>query len=100
MSVIVIGKFKADPGVLKKVFSERAADFTAVSEEAKGVGALHHLFAAGDGEVIIIDEWDNAASFQKFFESNTVIPQIMQAAGVQGPPEFSFYESMDSPDRF
>ena len=100
MSVIVIGRFKSDPANLEKVFAERAADFVAVSEEAKGVGALHHQFAAGDGEVIIIDEWDSAESFQKFFGSNTVIPQIMQAAGVQGAPEFSFYESMDSPDRF
>jgi hypothetical protein len=100
MSVIVIGRFKANPADLKKVFADRAADFKSVSEEAKGVGALHHRFAAGDGEVIIIDEWNNAESFQKFFGDNTTIPEILKAAGVQGPPEFSFYEAMDSPDLF
>jgi hypothetical protein len=100
MSVIVIGRFKADPADLKKLFAERAADFKAVSDEAKGVGALHHRFAAGDGEVIIIDEWNSAEEFQKFFGGNTTIPEIMKAANVQGAPEFTFYESMDSPDLF
>lgn len=100
MSVIVIGRFKADPANLKKVFAERAADFKAVSEEAKGVGAVHHRFAAGDGEVLILDEWNNAESFHKFFGGNTTIAEIMQAAGVQGPPEFQIYEALDSPDLF
>ena len=100
MSVIVIGRFKADPADLKKAFAERAADFKAASEEAKGVGALHHRFAAGDGEVIIVDEWNSADEFQRFFGGNTTIAGIMQAAGVQGPPEFSFYEALDSPDLF
>jgi quinol monooxygenase YgiN len=100
MSVIVIGRFKADPADLKKLFAERAADFKAVAEEAKGVGALHHRFGAGDGEVIIVDEWNDAESFQKFFGANTTIPEIMKAANVQGPPDFSFYELLDSPDIF
>jgi len=100
MSVIVIGRFKANPADLEKVIAERAADFKAVSEEAKGVGAIHHRFAAGDGEVVIVDEWNNLESFQKFFADNTTIPEFLQAAGVQGPPEFSFYEAMDTPDRF
>jgi hypothetical protein len=100
MSVIVIGRFKADPADLKKVFAERAADFVAVSDEAKKVGALHHRFVAGDGEVVIIDEWDKAESFQKFFGDNKTIPEIMKAAGVQGAPEFAFYDAMDSPDLF
>ena len=100
MSVIVIGKFKADPANLKKVFAERAADFKAVSEEAKGVGALHHRFAAGDGEVIIIDEWDKAESFQAFFTGTPVIAELMQAAGVQGEPQIEILETLESPDRF
>jgi heme-degrading monooxygenase HmoA len=100
MSVIVIGRFKADPAALKKLFAERAADFIAVSEESKGLGAIHHRFGAGDGEVLVLDEWDSAESFQKFFEGNTTIPEILQAANVQGPPEFVFFEALDSPDQF
>ena len=56
MSVIVVGRFKTNPADLAKVMAERAADFVAVSDEAKGVGALHHQFGSADGEVIIIDE--------------------------------------------
>lgn len=47
MSVIVIGRFKADPANLEKL-----------------------------------------------------IPEIMQAAKVQGPPEFQIYQAMESPDIF
>jgi heme-degrading monooxygenase HmoA len=100
MSVCIIVKLKVDPANMAKLFAERANELKAVSEQGKAAGAIHHFFAAGDGEVIIVDEWDSADSFQKFFQSNTTIPEIMQSAGVQGAPEFSFYESMDSPDRF
>ncbi len=100
MPVVVIGKFRADVAKFLGVVQTRAADFEAIAAEAKTKGALHHRFVGGDGEVLIIDEWESAEAFQRFFSSQPVIPQIMQEAGVQGPPEFSFYSSLASPDLF
>ena len=99
MSVVVIGRMKVDPANLEKLFTSRKDTFLKVMGEAKKAGVLRHSFIAGDGEVLILDEWPDAASFQRFFESQPEIPELMREGGVQGPPEISVYEVMDSPDR-
>ena len=73
MSVIVIGRMTVDPGNVEKLWAQRKSDF---------------------------DEWPDAGSFQKFFESYPKIPELMQAAGVQGPPEFDIVRAQDAPDQF
>ena len=100
MSVIVIGRMQADPASVEKLWTTRKADFEAVAKEAKAAGALHHRWGFGDGEVVIIDEWPDADSFQSFFGSNELIPQLMQEGGVQGPPEFTIVEAKSGPDEF
>ncbi len=100
MSVLVIGHMKADPANIAKLWSDRKADFEAVAKDAKAAGAIHHRWAFGDGQVVILDEWPDAQSFQKFFESQATIPQLMQAAGVQGPPDFEIVEAQTGPDEF
>ena len=75
------------------------ARITASWSTAKKAGAIHHQFVAGDGEVLVVDEWDSAESFEKFF-SDPRIAGLMQSAGVAGPPEISVFQVMDSPDRF
>jgi hypothetical protein len=100
MSVIVIGKMQVDPAALEKLWVDRKADFVKVSEEAKAAGALHHRWGIGSGEVVIIDEWPDAASFQSFFGGNAVIPTLMQEAGVEGAPDFTIVEAKTGPDEF
>jgi hypothetical protein len=100
MSVIVIGRLAADPATMKKLWADRAADFVSVAAEAKAAGALHHRWALGEDNVVLVDEWPDAESFQKFFSSNTTIPALMQSGGVQGIPEFEIMEAADAPDEF
>jgi hypothetical protein len=100
MSVLVIGRMTVDPANVEKIWVDRKADFQGVAERAKAAGAVHHRWAFGDGFVMIVDEWPDAASFQKFFDTETVIPQLMQAGGVQGAPEFTIVEAKDAPDQF
>jgi hypothetical protein len=100
MSVIVIGRMTVDPANVEKLWSDRQADFEGIAVAAKDAGAIHHRWAFGDGEVMIIDEWPDATSFQAFFESQALIADLMQAAGVQGPPQFDIYESKEGPDQF
>lgn len=35
---------------------------------------------------MVLDEWDSAESFNKFFENNTDIPAIMQEMGLRRLP--------------
>ena len=99
MAVTVIVRLKVDPARMKKLFADRATELGEVRDRAMSAGAVHHLFAAGDGEVVIVDEWNDAASFGKFFDDPT-IAGFMAETGVEGPPEVSMYEILDSPDRF
>jgi phosphoribosylaminoimidazole-succinocarboxamide synthase len=64
------------------------------------VDTKYEMGKTPDGEVVVIDEWGDAASFQKFFESNTKIPELLQAANVQGPPEVQVFEPMETADQF
>ena len=100
MSVIVIGHMTVDPANVEKLWADRKADFETVAKEAKAAGAIHHRWGFGEGGIVIIDEWPDAESFQKFFENQPTIPELMQAANVQGPPEFEILEAKDAPDQF
>ena len=100
MSVIVIGTMKVDPENIEKLWKERQSDFEAIVVEAKKAGALHHRWGIGTDEVLIIDEWPDAESFQSFFGSQPKIADLMASAGVQGPPEFTIVEAKQGPDEF
>jgi hypothetical protein len=100
MSVIVIGRMTVDPGNVQKLWAERRSDFVAIAEDAKRAGAMHHRWAFGESHVVLVDEWPDAESFQQFFGSQPKIADLMQAAGVQGPPEFEILGAQDAPDQF
>jgi heme-degrading monooxygenase HmoA len=100
MSVVIIAKLHVDPAKLEELFMSRKDVFQSVSERGKSAGAVHHQFLAGDGEVLIVDEWPTAEAFNAFFSSQPEIEGLMAEGGVQGPPEVSVYQVMESPDRF
>jgi len=57
MSVLVIGRMRADRAKFERVFAERVDALRAVAADAKAAGALHHRFGVDDsGLVIIVDE--------------------------------------------
>ena len=100
MSVFVIVKVPVEPANLEKLWAERAADFQAVAADGKSHGALHHRWAFGEDHVVVIDEWPDAASFDKFFTNQQIIPELMAAAGAAGPPEVTVLEAKTGPDDF
>jgi hypothetical protein len=74
MSMLVIGHMTVDPANVEKLWKDRRADFETVREHAE--------------------------AFQRFFAAETIIGELMQAAGVQGPPEFEIVEARTGPDEF
>ena len=100
MSVIVIARLKVDPAKFEDLVARRGNEFAPVSQRGKAAGAIHHQFIAGDGEVLIVDEWDDADHFGTFFGGQPEIADLMADAGVDGPPEVSIYRVVDTPDRF
>ena len=68
-----------------------------VVERAKGLGLIRHRFYGNDKEVLVIDEWPDQESFQKFFESSPEIKDMMERAGA-GEPAIEFWHHLDVKD--
>ena len=81
MSVYMSLRVKADPARLEQVARENQDMLQAIAERARGQGAIHHTFAATDGEVVVMDEWDSEESFQRFFQADPDIPKLVDPWG-------------------
>jgi hypothetical protein len=100
LSVVMMLRVKGDPDALERYAQENGEQLQRIAEDGKSKGALHHVFAGGDGEIIVLDQWPDEASFQSFFDGQDEIPQVMQGAGAEGEPEVSFFRILDTPDKF
>jgi hypothetical protein len=100
MSVFMILRLKGDPDTFERYANDNAELMLRVSSAGQAAGATRHAFAGGDGEILVIDEWPDAESFQAFFESQAEIPQLIADAGAEGPPQISFYRKLNTPDEF
>jgi heme-degrading monooxygenase HmoA len=89
MSVIVIARFP-----VSDVARAQAA------LDTKKLGAIHHTFAAGENELIVVDEWDTAESFQAFFNGNPKVEKVTADIGVQGPPTVEVFEKGEAAGTF
>jgi hypothetical protein len=100
MSVLVIVKIAADKAAFEKLVADRGDEMKAISARGKAAGALHHRFGLGaDGTVVVLDEWNSAEAFMKFFD-DPEIAAVMQDSGAQGPPEVTIVEAIETSDQF
>jgi uncharacterized protein (DUF1330 family) len=100
MSVFMVMRVPGDPTQLERYAQSHADLMKKVAGEGQAQGAIHHSFAKGKNEIIVIDEWPSAEQFQSFFASQKDIPQIMKEGGAKGEPNITFYTKMDTPDNF
>jgi uncharacterized protein (DUF1330 family) len=100
VSVFMILRVPGDPAQFERYAQANADLMKRVGADGKAAGATRHAFAAGDGEILVIDEWPDEATFQKFFQSQPEIPRLMQDGGATGAPAISVYRKLDTPDEF
>ena len=100
MSVLVIAKFQGDTGKFRQALADRADEFAKIAVEARSAGALHHRFGIGDGFVVVVDEWESAEHFQKFFANPDLQAFIGSTGASPVPPEVTMTEAIASPDQF
>jgi quinol monooxygenase YgiN len=94
-------RVKADRAKFEELAAGEWRDrILAVAERGKSMGAIHHRFAASDGDLVVIDEWESREQFERFFNSTPEIAEFMQAVGVTSEPEISFYEPIAVGDEF
>lgn len=101
MSVLVTIVFPISAETMEKVVLDNAATMVAIGEDGRRHGALHHQYVeAADGSAVVIDEWPDAESFHRFFDTQQDIREVMSRAGVTGPPTVTVQRVLDTPDRF
>ncbi|HET9895359.1 MAG TPA: hypothetical protein VFQ44_10535 [Streptosporangiaceae bacterium] len=100
MSVLVIGKFQGDTATFRQALTDRSDEFVAISDQARASGGIHHKFGIGDGFAMIVQEWESAEQFERFFAN----PELQAFIGTVGaaavPPEIEIVEAISSPDEF
>ncbi len=100
MSVTVIAHFPvADVEKAIAGLQANGALLEEITEDTKSRGIIHHTFVAGDGELVVIDEWETADQFQSFFEGNPKVAKITELIGVTGPPAIAVYNEVEAPGR-
>lgn len=100
MSVLVTVRMNGDPESFRNFVETQGDALSAISEDARGKGCLHHRHALCDGYVLVVDEWASAEAFQEFFAGNEAIESVMSGFDVQGDPEISIGEALDSTDTY
>jgi len=100
MTVLVILRVKGDATKIEELSREDPTMLKTVVERAKSNGLIRHRFFGNADEIIVVDEWPDEASFQKFFDSSPEIPEMMARAGVTSPPQITFANALAVDDAF
>ncbi len=101
MSVLVIAKFQGDVARFRQALADHGGDFAKMAENARtSGGGIHHRFAVGDGFVVVVDEWETAGHFEKFFADPDLQALIAASGAAPGPPEITIAAAITSPDQY
>lgn len=99
MSALVVMRVPGDTAQFQSFIAANGELVEGLSRKAKAGGCLAHLFAVGDGEIIVVDEWETAEQFQSFISSQE-IQQVMGQMGAQGEPQVTIADRKGFPGEF
>ena len=98
MSVLVTLIAPGDPKAIERLSQENPDTMAKIIAHANACGCIAHRFYGSEGKVMVIDEWPDPASFQKFFsEMESEIGPMMQQA-LTGEPEITFWTKLETGD--
>jgi quinol monooxygenase YgiN len=100
VSVVMTLRVAADPARVEKFANENAELMQTIGDRARSGGCISHAFYGGDGQILVLDEWESAEAFQSFFDGSPEIPEMMGSVGVTSEPEVSFWQKLDTKDDF
>jgi hypothetical protein len=100
MSVIMTLRAKGDPQKLEQRAAENPEGMRSIAERAQEHGLIaHRFYGSEDGQILVVDEWPDPESFQRFFESmRSEIDPLMREVGVTSEPEVTFWRKLESHD--
>ena len=100
MSVIVTVSVQGPPEKLEQWAAANRERMQEISGAGKEAGAIaHRFYGSDDGEILVIDEWPDGASFQRFFEQQQGrIGAMMQEVGVSSAPKVTVWRKLETHD--
>jgi hypothetical protein len=99
MSVIMTFVANGDPDELERRAAGNPDGMQAIAERAKANGLIAHRFYGAEGKIMVVDEWPDPESFQRFFdEMRSEIEPMMREVGVTGEPEITFWRKLETHD--
>jgi uncharacterized protein (DUF1330 family) len=100
MSVLVTLRVDADPRRLEEYAAAHADAMRSIADRAVERGLIAHRFYGSDqGRIMVVDEWPDAESFQRFFEAErTEIESMLAAVGVGSEPALEFWRRLETHD--
>jgi hypothetical protein len=100
MSVIMTLWVKGDPAKLESLAAESPDRMRAIADRAKERGLIaHRFYGTDDGQIMVVDEWPDAESFQAFFDAEQEqIGPLMQEVGVTMEPQVRFWRKLETHD--
>ncbi len=98
MSVIMTLRVSGDPDKLEQMVVENPDAIRRISDRAKEAGVIAHRFYGSDGQIMVVDEWPDEASFHAFFaaEQESIGPMMAQVATSE--PEITFWRKLETGD--
>ena len=100
MTVLMLLRVKGDATKVEESGRKDPAMMKTIIDRAQANGLIRHRFFGTADEIIVVDEWPDEASFQRFFDASPEIQQLMADAGVTSPPEITFAKELDVDDAF
>lgn len=102
MAVMIGLRIAVDPVRFEEAVNSDPERLLGIAERAKQHGALSHRFYASEAgdEVLVVDEWPDAQSFETFFSNSPDIGEMMGEAGVTSEPKPIFWRELETPDKF
>jgi quinol monooxygenase YgiN len=98
MSVIMTFRVAGDPDKLEQLAGEKGDVLHAIAEQAKEHGLIAHRFYGTDGQIMVVDEWPDPESFQRFFDSQRSQIEPMMQEVATGEPEITFWRKLETHD--
>lgn len=99
VSVLVVMTVAGDTAKFESFMAENPDRVLELTKQAKAAGCLAHRFAVGDGQVVVVDEWENADQFQAFISSPD-LQAVMGEMGAQGEPQVTVANPKGFPGEF
>src|SRR5690242_18749416 len=93
-------RLAGDPDELERLAGENPEGMQSILARAREAGLIGHRFYGADGQIMVVDEWPDAESFQRFFERvRSELEPMMQQVG-SGEPEITFWRKLETHDDY